>query len=412
MALSDMAVRNAKPKDKPYKLGDGRGLYLLVGINGSRLWRFDYMFQGKRKLISLGAYPDVSLAKARERLAKVREQVADGKDPSAERKLQKLIGWTSENSFQKVAEEWVSKLEKEGRAPKTIIKLRWLLSFAYPVIGKRPMTEISAPELLGVLRILEKRGRYESARRLRSTCGAVFRYAIATGRATVDPTPALLGAITTPKVVHRAALTTPNEVGALMRAIEAFEGQPIIRAALRLAPHVFVRPGELRTAEWTEIDFDKALWTIPENKTKMRRAHRVPLSRQAIEILRGVHEFTGQKRFVFHSVRTFRRPISDNTVNACLRRLGYDKTEMTGHGFRAMASTLLNESGLWNADAIERQLAHEGNDDVRRAYLRAEFWEERVRMMQSWSDELDRLRGGLVEGRSNRVPLPRRGRLK
>ena len=290
----------------------------------------------------------------------------------------------------------MGKLEKEGRAPQTLNKLRWLLSFANPSIGERRVAEITAPELLSVLRKVEARGRYETARRLRSTCGMVFRYAVATGRAERDPSADLRGALTSPKTNHRSAIIHPTAIGALLRAIEGFDGQPATKAALRLAPLVFVRPGELRHAEWAEIDFAASEWRIPAAKMKMRRVHRVPLSRQALRIIiRELQTISGGGRWLFPSVRTVARPISENTLNAALRRLGYSPEQMTTHGFRTMASTRLNEIGRWNPDAIERQLAHQEADDVRRAYIHAaEYWPERVKMMQAWADYLDELREG------------------
>lgn len=293
---------------------------------------------------------------------------------------------------------------REARSPVTIGKLRWLLGFAYPDIGDRPIADISPLELLSVLRGVEARGRHESARRMRSVCGRVFRYAIATGRASHDLSADLRDALTTPKVTHRAAITDAKQVGALLRAIEGFDGHRVTRLALRLAPHVFVRPGELRYAEWTEIDTDKAIWTIPADKMKMRRPHCVPLSRQSLAIITEIRSVTGNGRYLFPGFQTVKRAMSENTINGALRRLGYDGSEMTGHGFRAMASTLLNESGNWHPDAIERQLAHVESDGVRRAYARGEHLPERVAMMQDWSDYLDRLRTGatIIEGKFGR----------
>jgi integrase len=338
--LTDLALRTAKLAAKPYKLSDSGGLYLLVTTKGQRYWRFDYRFMGKRKTLALGVYPSTSLAEARLKRDDARKSLADNKDPSEKRRIDKLTAHISaENTFQAIAEEYIGKLEREGRAEATLDKIKWLLSFAYPLIGRRPITEITAPELLAVLRKLETRGRYESARRLRGTCGQVFRYAIATGRAERDISADLHGALTTPKVTHRAAITEPKLVGQLLRAIEAFEGQPTTHAALRLAPHVFVRPGELRQAEWEEFDFQKAIWTIPAHKAKMRRSHKVPLSRQALAILEALAPITGQGRYLFPSLRTASRALSENSINAALRRLGFGKEEMTGHGFRAMAST-------------------------------------------------------------------------
>lgn len=393
--LTNIAVKNAKPRSKPYKMSDGQGLYLLVKPNGGRYWRIDYRFADKRKTLALGVYPTVSLAEARAKRDETKRLIAEGKDPAAQRQIEKLTGGAgSGTTFQEIAEEWLAKLEAEGRSEATMKKTRWLLSFAYPLIGSRRMADITPAELLAVLRTLEASKRYESARRLRGICGQLFRYAIITERARRDISVDLHGALITPKVKHHAAVVDPKSVGELLRAIESFEGRPTIHAALRLAPHVFVRPGELRQAEWNEFDFENAVWTIPAEKTKMRRAHRVPLSRQSLVILESIHPATGRGRFVFPSVRTTQRPLTDNSLNAALRRLGYDKDEMTAHGFRAMATSLLNEMGRWNPDAIERQLGHQESNDVRRAYLRGEYWDERVQMMQAWSDYLDHLREG------------------
>jgi integrase len=260
----------------------------------------------------------------------------------------------------------IAKHEREGRAHITITKKRWLLDFAYPAFGDRPIAEISAKELLALLRQLEARGIYETAKRLRSTCGMVFRYAIATGRAERDPSADLRGALTTHRITHRASIVEPTAIGSLLRAIDGFDGHPTTIAALRLAPHVFVRPGELRQAEWNEFDLDAAIWSISASKTKMRRPHRVPLSRQSLEMIRKLREVTGGGRLLFPSVRTILRPISENTLNAALRRLGYSSEDMSTHGFRSMAATRLNEMGRWNPDAIERQLAHQEGNAVRR----------------------------------------------
>lgn len=405
MPLSAAAVRSVKGRDKPYKLTDGGGLYLHVTPNGSRHWRMNYRFGGKQATLSFGAFPDVGLADAREKRDAMRKLLANGIDPMIWRKQQELAARLSAaNTFKAVAEEWVAKMEREARSAVTIGKLRWLLGFAYPDIGDRPIAEISTLELLSVLRGVEARGRHESARRMRSVCGRVFRYAIATGRASHDLSADLRDALTTPKVTHRAAITDAKQVGALLRAIEGFDGHRVTRLALRLAPHVFVRPGELRHAEWTEIDTDKSIWTIPADKMKMRRPHCVPLSRQSLAIIAEIRAVTGNGRYLFPGFQTVKRAMSENTINGALRRLGYDGSEMTGHGFRAMASTLLNESGKWHPDAIERQLAHVESDGVRRAYARGEHWPERVAMMQDWSDYLDRLRTGatIIEGKFGR----------
>ena len=343
--------------------------------------------------MALGVFPVVTLAEARSGRENARKILASGSDPAAKRKEEAAqVAFDATTTFQAVAEEWLAKREREGLGAVTIAKAKWLLGFVYPVLGDHKISEITTLELLDVLRGVEGRGRHESARRLRSVCGRVFRYAIATGRAEHDLTANLRDALTTPKVRHLAAITNSQEVGPLLRAIDGFSGHDVTRLALRLAPHVFVRPGELRHAEWTEIDFDQALWSIPAVKMKMRRPHRVPLSRQSLAILSEAQEITGKWQYVFPGFQSLRRPMSENALNGALRRLGYSGDEMTSHGFRAMASTLLNEMGIWHPDAIERQLAHAEADAVRRAYARGEYWDERVRMMQAWSDHLDLLR--------------------
>jgi integrase len=395
MALTAIAIKNAKSRAKSYKLTDSDGLYLLVTPGGARYWRMNYRHLGKQKTLAFGVWPDTGLADAREQRDAARKVLARGDDPAEKIKLERIAATVAaSNSFKAVADEWLIKVEKEGRSAVTMKKLRWLLSFINESIGKRPVASISAQELLVMLRKMESKGRYETSKRLRSTCSQIFRYAIATARAERDVAADLRGALIAPKPVHRAAITAPKEAGGLLRAIEAFEGLPNTKVALQLLPHVFVRPGELRYAEWIDFDLDKALWTIPAHKTKMRRAHTIPLSRQALAILATIEHDADYSRYLFPSLRSVDRPMSENTINAALRRMGYAQDEMTGHGFRAMAATLLNEMGLWHPDAIERQLAHCDNNAVRRAYTRGEYWDERVRMMQHWSDHLDFLRGG------------------
>ncbi len=395
MALTDIAVRNLKPGPAPFKISDGKGLHLLVSPSGSRLWRLAYRFAGKQKLLSFGAYPEIGLKEARGRTEEARRLLRDGIDPSTQRRLDKIARVTnSAVTFQAIAEELLAKKSREGRTANTIKKKTWALSFAYPLLGARPIAEISAPEVLAVLRKVEARGRLETAGRLRGIIGEVFRYAIATGRATTDPTYSLRGALTAPTVKHRAAITDPAALGGLLRAIDGFDGQPSTKAALQLMPLLFPRPGELRLAEWAEFDLDVAIWVIPAARTKMRREHRVPLPPQAVGILRTLHTITGDGRLVFPGTRVVVRPISENTMNAALRRLGYSADEMTSHGFRASASSLLNESGKWTADAIERALAHQDEDAIRRAYARGQHWAERVQMMAWWADHLDTLKTG------------------
>lgn len=395
MPLADTTVRNAKPGEKPRKLSDGGGLHLLVTLTGSRLWRMQYRFEGRQKMLTFGAYPYVTLLEAREKRDAAKTLLAKGIDPGEQARLDKLTKHVRDaNTFNLVADEYLAKMERERKSEGTLIKTRWLLDFARADIGDRPIAEIKPAEVLAVLRKIEARGRYESARRLRGTMGAIFRYAIATLRAESDPTYALQGALTTPIVTPRAAIIDEMDFGALLRAIDGFYGQPVTLAALRLMALLFPRPGELRQAEWREFNLEKAEWVLPPARMKMRRPHRCPLPRQAIDLLADLHRVSGHGRggLVFPSIRTVLRPISENTLNAALRRLGYGKDEVTAHGFRATASTLLNESGLWHPDAIERQLAHVEGNEVRRAYARGEHWDERVRMMQWWADRLDELR--------------------
>jgi len=393
MALTAMEVRSAKGGERPYKVSDSGGLYLFVQPSGQRYWRLAYRWGGKQQTMALGVFPDVSLADARAKRDSVRKVLADGKNPVSVAREEEFAAKLAEQiTFKVVAEEWFSKCEREGRAEITLQKQRWLLDFAYPKLGGRPINRISAHEVYEVLRVVEAKGHYETARRLRGTCSQVFRYGVATARAERDPCADLRGALTTPKVKHLAALTKPGEVGELMCAIDAFDGYRVTHVALRLAPHLFVRPGELRQAEWVEFDFDEGVWAIPAEKMKMRRPHYVSLSRQALAIIAEIRPLSGNHRYLFPCQGKRDRPMCENTLNLALQRLGYGGGRMTTHGFRAMASTLLNESGVWTPDAIERQLAHVDANAVRRIYARGEYWDERVRMMQAWSDELDRLR--------------------
>jgi integrase len=395
--LNDTRIRQAKPRERDYKLSDYDGLYLLVCASGSKLWRLAYRFAGKQKLLALGAHPTITLAEARDRRDVARKLLASGTDPSAQRRLDRIAARTGGNTFREIAEELLEKQAREQRSPRTLKKNRWLLGPAFDTLGNRPVAEVTAPELLHALRSFEQRGRYEAARRLRSVAGMVFRYAIATGRATRDISMDLRGALTTPKIQHRAAITEPKEVGALLRAIDGYTGQPTTRIALQLSALVFVRPGEIRQARWTEFDLAEAVWRIPPETMKMGRPHRVPLARQSVALVRVLHAITGHGEFLFPAITSIRQPMSENTLNAALRRLGYTKEEVTAHGFRTTASTLLNQMGRWNPDAIEKQLAHQEEDEVRLAYMHAaEFWNERVEMMQAWADYLDQLKAGAV----------------
>lgn len=381
---------------EPYKLADGGGLFLQVYPGGGKLWRQKYRVDGREKKLSIGSYPEIGLAEARRRRESAREQLATGKDPSREKQKDKLRGQTlNACTFSLVSAEYCERRKQDGHkpwAPATAKRCEYLLSLLDNTIGKLPITEIEPADVLAAVRRIERKGNLESASRTMQLAGAVFRYAVATARLSSDPTRDLRGALATPKVRHHAAITEPDAVGALLRAIDTYQGFGLTKQALQLAAHVFVRPGELRHAEWTELDLDAAVWTIPAEKMKMRRPHHVPLSRQVIELFTELRSITGSARWVFPSVRSRARPMSENTMNAGLRRLGYAADEMTGHGFRAMASTLLNESGKWSSDAIERALAHGERDKVRAAYHRGAHWKERVEMAQWWSDYLDELR--------------------
>lgn len=402
--LTDSEIRAAAPRRGAYELRDGRGLYLLVTPSGGKWWRFDYRIHGKRNNISLGVYPDVSLALARERREDARRLVAKGLDPSAERKQARHTSQHAHaTTFEPVAKEW---LAKHPLAPPTLRKIRYLFSaYVYPAIGSKPISLIAPADLLALLRPLDLAGKRETAHRTKQTMGQVFRYAVATGRATHDPTAVLTGALSPVVTTHYAAVTTPAQIGRLLVAIEAYEGLASVKQALKLAPYVFVRPGELRHAKWSEIDWAAKLWRIPAEKMKMRQDHLVPLSRQAVAILKALQPWTGDGAYVFAGLRN-QRPISNNSMNAALRSMGFDKHTMTAHGFRAMASTRLHEMGF-PSDVIERQLAHRERNQSKAAYNRAQFLKERTAMMKAWSDELDRLRKATTTGTDRRQPAAR-----
>lgn len=398
MALSDIRIRNVKPGDKAIKLADGGGMFLLVTPAGGKLWRLKYRIDGREKLLAIGSYPELSLSDARKRREEARAMIAQGKDPSREKQREKVRSRIqAADTFAAIANEYCAKRKRDGEkgwSPATATRSEYLLSLLNPSIGKLAIAEIEPADVLVAVRKIEAKGNLESARRTLQLASMVFRYAVATARLRSDPTRDLRGALSAPKVTHYGAITEANRVGELLRAIDGYEGTGITKLALQIAPHVFVRPGELRHAEWSEIDLGGALWIIPAGKMKMRKAHHVPLSRQAVALFREVQSVTGPSGYVFPSVRTRLRPMSENTINAGLRRLGYASDEMTAHGFRAMASTLLNESGKWHPDAIERALAHGDDDKVRAAYHRGAHWKERVEMAQWWSDYLDQLRNG------------------
>jgi integrase len=390
--LTKIQIDHVKPKHKPIRLFDTRGLYLEVSPAGGRWWRFKYCFAGKEKRISLGVYPDVGLKMAREKRDEARKQVAAGIDPGAQRKAAKVaLMEKTQNTFEALGREWYALRSASWVATHGDRIIRRLERDIFPWIGERPIRDVGAPELLAVLRRIESRGANETAHRALQNCGCVFRYAVATGRADRDPSRDLGGALAPVISQHHASITEPKAVGDLLRAIDRYSGSFVTRSALLLAALVFVRPGELRMAEWTEFDFDKSEWRIPAARMKMRAQHLVPLARQAVAVLEELKPLTANGPYVFPSIRTKRRPMSDNTINAALRSLGYTGEQMTGHGFRSTASTLLNEQG-WNRDAIERQLAHGERDSVRAAYNYAEHLNERRRMMQGWADYLDQLK--------------------
>lgn len=394
MALTNNEIKNAKPREKAYKLSDGDGLFLLISPNGSKYWRFKYYFNGKEKLLALGVYDQVTLAEARLKRNKARSLLNNEIDPGQSRQENKRLSKiTAENSFESIAREWHAKFSVKWTPKHTARTLRQFEKEIFPWLGKRAITQITAPELLAALRRTESRGAIETAHRAHQTCSQVFRYAIATGRAERDPSADLRGALPPARKKHHASLVNPKAIGDLLRAIHDYQGHFVTKCALHLAPLLFVRPGELRHAEWSEFDFKAAEWRIPAEKMKRRVTHIVPLSTQAISILRNLQPLTGNGKYVFPCIRTLKRPMSENTINAGLRRLGYTKEEMTGHGFRSMASTLLNEQG-WNGDAIERQLAHAERNNIRAAYNYAEYLPERRKMMQHWADYLD----GLAKG--------------
>ncbi|MGX5713250.1 tyrosine-type recombinase/integrase [Sphingopyxis terrae subsp. ummariensis] len=400
MALSDVKIRSLKARDKIYKVSDDRGLFLEVNPTGSKLWRYRYLLHGKDKRIALGSYPAVGLADARKKRDEIQQQIAKGTDPVLERKREKLAAaYSAANSFGEIAKEYIEKMVSDGRAETTTMKANWLLEQLKP-IASMPVADIKPIEVLAALKKLEGRGKHESARRCRSFASRVFRYAVATGRGEVDPTSVLRGALITPRIKHHPAIVEPEAVGELLRAIDAYSGNAITRLACQISPHVMLRPGELRQAEWDDIDLGKAVWNIPAERMKMRRPHAVPLSRQVVGYLEELAPLTGPDGFIFPAFHTSRRPMSENTVNQAFRRMGYGVGVVTAHGLRTTASSLLNESGRWSADAIERSLAHADANVIRGIYNRGRYWDERVAMHQWWSDYLDELRARIPEARA------------
>lgn len=402
MALSNTKIRNAKPKAAPYKLSDEKGLFLLVQPSGGLLWRMKYRVNGRdldgnpkrvEKKLSLGRYPDVSLKEARELRDEARRHLAKGRDPAEKKRRERVAAEIrAVNTFSAVANAYIEKNRCSGLAEATIAKREWFLRGVELRLGNQPIADITPAELLAAVRPFEQAQNYEKACRTLQFIGQVFRYAVANQIVASDPTRDLRGALIRPQPKHHAAILDPDGVGELLRALHGYSGQPLTRIALRLAPLVFVRPGELRQAEWSQVDLKASVWRIPACRMKMRSEHVEPLSRQSLELFRQAHELAGGGRYVFPSIRTGARPMSENTICAALRRLGYSGEEMTGHGFRSTASTLLNESGLWSPDAIERALSHKDRDLVRAAYHRGGHWNERVAMAQWWADYLDTLR--------------------
>jgi integrase len=408
MALTDTTIRNAKPGEKSRKLFDSGGLFLFVTPSGGKLWRFKYRFGGKEKLLALGAYPALSLKDARQRRDDARKLLAQDIDPGDNRKAQKSAALARKaDSFEVIAREWFAKYARTWAQSHSSKVIQRLEKDVFPWLGDRPISQITAPELLTVLRRIEDRGALDTALRAKQNCGQVFRYAVASGRAERDPSADLRGALAPVKHENFAAITDPALVAELLRAIDGFRGTLVVKCALQLAPMFFVRPGELRTAEWVAFDLDKAEWRYLVTKT--RTEHLVPLSTQAVAILRELHALTGQRRYVFPG-RDPNKPMSDAAINAALRRLGYDtKTEITGHGFRAMARTILHEELHFKPEVIEHQLAHRVADALGAAYNRTRFLTERRAMMQQWADYLAELKAdGCV--RSMQVAVERLSR--
>jgi integrase len=395
MPLTDAKVKNAKPGAKGYKMADGGGMYLLVDPKGGKYWRLKYRIEGREKLLALGIYPEVSLAEAREKRELARKRFASGIDPGAVKKaLRAAKVAETEYGFEVVALEWYDNKAHLWAASHAETVIGRLRLDVFPVFGARPIGDIKAPEVLAMLRRIESRGALEVAHRVKAICGQVFRYAVATGRAERDPTADLKGVMKPYKGKHLAAITDPKEVAPLLMAIDGYAGSFVVKCALQLAPLLFVRPGELRQAEWSEVDLDAEEWTIPAGKMKMGLPHLVPLSAQAIAIVKELYALTGRGKFLFPSHRSSERPMSNNAVNAALRRMGFEKETMTGHGFRAMARTILDEVLVQRPDIVEHQLAHAVKDPLGRAYNRTSHLPERRKMMQLWADYLDGLKQG------------------
>ncbi len=393
MPLTNIQLQNLKPGERTERKSDGGGLYIELKPNGSKLWKMAYRFEGKQKTLSFGAYPSVTLARAREKRLEAKSLLADGVDPMAKAKAEREVRIAeTQNTFANIADELIAKRRKDGLAETTLAKKIWLIDMAKRDFGQKPIAEISAANILTSLRKPEAEGNYETAKRLRTVIGEVFRYAVATARAELDPTQSLRGALVAPKVQHYSAATTKRDFERLIKAVWSYDsGGPVVQSALKLMALLYPRPGELRLSTWDEFDFQKGVWTIPAERMKMRREHQKPLPRAAIEILTNLRDVTGPDGLVFKSLYARGRPISENTMNQALRRMGLTKDEATSHGFRSSATSLLNESGKWNVDAIEVEMSHQSSDQIRRAYHRARYWDERVQMAEWWADEITKI---------------------
>lgn len=403
--LTATKVKNVKTNVKSKKVFDGRGLYLLLTANGSKYWRYDYRFAGKRKTLALGVYPDITLQDARNKHQEARRLLALGKDPGQlKRELKQAHLHSAETSFGAVASEWFMRNMEDKSHSYRDRTLRILEQDLYPSLSNRPISEIKAPELLRVLRKIEERT-VDIAHRAKQTSGLIFRYAVATGITDRDPTTDLSGALRARQTKHHSALTTPHEVGELLRSIDDLDNNSSAKTALQLSALLFQRPGEIRHMEWIEIDWQRDRWELPPGKMKMGREHIVPLSQQAIALLKSRKEYTGNRHFVFPSPHKRNQPISENTVRKALRSMGYTNEKMTPHGFRAMARTLLDEELNYRVDIIEHQLAHAVKDPTGRAYNRTKFIDQRTKMMQAWADYLDRLKGGKAEPEGKIISL-------
>ncbi len=392
MALTDAKIRALKPQAKAYKVSDFSGLYINVTTKGSKLWRLKYRFHGKEGKLSFGPYPDVSLKEARTLKEQARAQLAKGINPATAKQAERQEELDlTEHTFNNVADQFGNKSEKDGKSAATLKKLKWLLEEARTDFGQMPITEITAPIILKTLRKRERTGHYETAHRMRSRIGGVFRFAVASGITDSDPTYALRDALIRPQVKHRAAITTAKELGELLTAFGEYSGSPQTVIALRLLMQFACRPGEIRKARWEEIDIENMTWSIPAERMKMRRPHQVPLPRSSLKLLKELRAITGWSDLLFPAQTSAKKPMSENTLNQALRRMGFSADEVTSHGFRSTFSTFANESGLWSPDAIESYCARQDRNAVRRAYNRAAYWEERVKIADWWAEEIIRM---------------------